>query len=210
MSHLRLEGRLLEIPCGPPQDAARSDVDHQSHVIPVEKIAREGIAAVLSPRRLAPEGTAHLLLETFQGGLHLVWRLRVALHQNGRRARQAAGRRVGKQQRDARVAPDVESLVRQTDRGGYEEPSFLWSPEGQRWPGYRRLVPGKCRHLAGTKLAEDLLYLGRQTDTRIWRVRHEIASLFVATLLNRIISADLICCTICQLEPIVSGRLWVE
>jgi hypothetical protein len=47
--HLRLERRPLEVASGPPQDATRRDADHQPHVVPVEEVARDRVAAVDPP-----------------------------------------------------------------------------------------------------------------------------------------------------------------
>src|SRR5918998_3246883 len=160
--HLHLERRPPEIASGPPQDATRRDVDHQPHVVPVEEIARDRVAAVEPPRRLAAQDLSELVLETLERGHYLVRRDGVALYQHGRGVLKVAGRRFGEQQRDARVAPYVEGLVRKPDRGGYQKAPLFGVPEGQGGPGDRGPIPGEGGHLARPELEEDGLHLGRQ------------------------------------------------
>src|SRR5215217_8333353 len=62
-----------------------------------------------------------------------------------------------------RVAPNMESFVRQPAGGGYQKMTLVRPPEGQCRPGHGRAVPGERSPLTGAKLAEDLLYLRRQT-----------------------------------------------
>src|ERR1700724_4225933 len=110
-----------EIAVLPPKNPPRRAVDLEPHEIPVGEPPHRRVTGVLRTGGLAAIDQHDLVLEATDRGLHHIRGDGVALHQDSRRIEQPTSRWVGEQKRDPWIAPDVERLVRQADRGRRHE-----------------------------------------------------------------------------------------